>query len=373
MQASQIPSKFQKAFASGAASGNIRAIPVTTTDPDAASETLGWPPSTLTPEGAGGVAPDGRDMNGLDNQLSAWALWFSIGGPVTYDATQQTAIGGYPKGAIVASATTFGAFWLCTADNNMTNPDAGGSGWAQFPPLTVHGQCRFLYQGATQCALFPSGGNLITINGQSVTIPSGGVNLTNTGLAVNTLYYVYAYVSGGALTLTASATGHTTASNGVEVMSGDDAYTLVGMVYTNGSAQFSPQGYGVLSWFNRRSLWLSNANTSGLQTTSTSLTSIGAPPLTLLTWADEGVGADINGAVTNTNAGNSSSTGVAIDGNPLGTGSTFEPSTNSFSGPSSAKWGGYLSEGAHTAQIFGKVSAGTGEWGGAQMFINVVG
>ncbi len=120
-------------FGKNAAGGNIRPIPVTTTNPNAASESLGWPPSTFTPEGAGGVPPDGRDMNGLDNQLSAWALWYSIGGPVVYDSVQQAAIGGYPQYAIVGSVLTPGTFWQSTTDNNVTDPDASGAGWVSWP------------------------------------------------------------------------------------------------------------------------------------------------------------------------------------------------------------------------------------------------
>lgn len=133
MQASQIPTKFQIPFGQNASGGNIRTIPVTTTDPDRASQSLGWPPSVFTPEGAGGVPPDGRDFNGLDNMLSAWAQWYSIGGPIAWDSTQSAAIGGYPSGAIVGSVTAPGTYWQSTADNNTTNPDTGGAGWVSWP------------------------------------------------------------------------------------------------------------------------------------------------------------------------------------------------------------------------------------------------
>lgn len=134
MQLSGIPAKFYKAFGSGASPGNIRSIPVTSADPNAASQTVGWPANAFVPAGAGGVPPDGRDMNGLDNMLSAWAQWQAAGGAFPpYDATFQAAVGGYPKTAIVGSVTNPGTFWLCTADNNLTNPDAAGAGWSAFP------------------------------------------------------------------------------------------------------------------------------------------------------------------------------------------------------------------------------------------------
>lgn len=134
MQLSQIPAKFLKAFAANAAAGNIRAIPLNSSDPDAASQTVGWPPSTFTPEGAGGVPPDGRDMNGVMNQMSAWNQWQAAGGAfVPYDSAFQTAIGGYPNLAIIGSVSNPGTYWQSTVDNNATNPDTGGGGWVAWP------------------------------------------------------------------------------------------------------------------------------------------------------------------------------------------------------------------------------------------------
>jgi hypothetical protein len=46
-----------------------------------------------------------------------------------YDATFQTAIGGYPIGAIVESLFENLLFYASTVDNNVTNPDTGGAGW----------------------------------------------------------------------------------------------------------------------------------------------------------------------------------------------------------------------------------------------------
>lgn len=133
MQIADIPPKFQKAFGVNASAGNIRSIPVTTADPNAASLNLGWPPSTFTAQGAGGVPPDGRDMNGIHNQVTAWLRYLAAGGVVQYDATFSAAIGGYPKWSLVGSVTNPGTYWQSTADNNTTNPDAAGAGWQAWP------------------------------------------------------------------------------------------------------------------------------------------------------------------------------------------------------------------------------------------------
>jgi len=132
MQSSQIPDKSQRVFAQDATGSYVRAIPQTTSDPAAASFAQGFPPQTFTDEGAGGTPPDGRDFNGVFNFLSAWQRWAAAGGPIIYDATFQAGIGGYPRGAVVASTTSFGVFWISTTENNTTTPDTGGAGWRRF-------------------------------------------------------------------------------------------------------------------------------------------------------------------------------------------------------------------------------------------------
>lgn len=128
MLSSNIPDYKAKRFAQDATSGFIRTVPTTSSDPAAASFTLGFPPQTFTNESAGGTPPDGRDFNGILNYLSAWAQWVGLGGPVPYNSAVSSS-GGYPKGARVQSATTAPRIWLSTTENNTTNPDAGGAGW----------------------------------------------------------------------------------------------------------------------------------------------------------------------------------------------------------------------------------------------------
>lgn len=127
MLASNIPVAFAAAFANGAAGANI-----TTPVPANANNTtgragldLGFPPITFITEAGGGIPPNGKDFNGIFNQVTAWNRWQKAGGPVFYDSAFSTAVGGYPKGAILSSTVTNGQLWLCQADNNTTNPDGG--------------------------------------------------------------------------------------------------------------------------------------------------------------------------------------------------------------------------------------------------------
>lgn len=132
MQASNAPIKSAVPFAD---SGTKNAIPVASqigVTPGAASFMDGFPPLTMTPLAAGGVPPYGADFNGILNFLSAAARWQQAGGAYPYDPEFSTAIGGYPKGAMLKKSVGDG-YWLNLAENNTTNPDSGGSNWVALP------------------------------------------------------------------------------------------------------------------------------------------------------------------------------------------------------------------------------------------------
>lgn len=103
----------------------------------AASFNDGFPPLTMTPLSAGGIPPDGRDMNSVLNMISAWIRWYDAGGPIGFDSSFSGTVGGYPAGAILSSNSTLGAFWFNQIDANGTNPDGGGSNWLGFTPLDL--------------------------------------------------------------------------------------------------------------------------------------------------------------------------------------------------------------------------------------------
>jgi hypothetical protein len=130
MQRSDLPAKFLVPFADAALPANIRPVPLAPpVQPGAASLQEGFPPVNFLPVGAGGIPPFGEDFNGLLNQVTAWTRWVSAGVTVTFDSAFSTAVGGYPIGAVLASATVAGKLWISLQDNNTANPDAGGSTW----------------------------------------------------------------------------------------------------------------------------------------------------------------------------------------------------------------------------------------------------
>ncbi len=135
MKLSDIPAnKFPIPFANAAGPSYITTIPEASQigiTAGAASLTDGFVPLNFQPVGSGGVPPRGVDFNGLLKQITQWSQWQNAGGLVPYDSTFSTAIGGYPKGAVLASASTAGLIFVSTIDDNTNNPDSVSTGWSR--------------------------------------------------------------------------------------------------------------------------------------------------------------------------------------------------------------------------------------------------
>ncbi len=134
MQDSNTPVKIPLPFAAAAGGAYINAIPLLSQigipgQDGRASFTDGFPPKTFTPLATGGKGPFGSDANGLLHQVTNGLQWLQAGGPLFYDATFSSQISGYPRGALIQATGTLGLFWMSIVDNNMTDPDTGGSGW----------------------------------------------------------------------------------------------------------------------------------------------------------------------------------------------------------------------------------------------------
>ena len=130
MQLSQVPVQIVKAWATAGSKTNPIPVPSQISiTPGAASWTDGFPPLCDTNASAGGMPPTMPDMNGGLYQMSAIDLWMCAGGGFPYNSAFQTAIGGYPKGARVLMSSGNG-YWVSTTDNNVTDPNTGGAGWA---------------------------------------------------------------------------------------------------------------------------------------------------------------------------------------------------------------------------------------------------
>ncbi len=196
--------------------------------------------------------------------------------PTISDTGDVAGLGFLEFGAIAAPATPAagglrlykktGTTAVFVKDDTGAETQLGGG-------ASGHGQC-ILSKSGTNLLLQPFNGNQLIINGKAETIPDAGVTLAPTGLAASTTYFVYAYMSAGTMTLEASATAHatsTTAGNkGVEIKSGADTRSLVGMARTDGSTAWidTEQKRFVLSWFNRKPISTTNKFTASRNSTT---------------------------------------------------------------------------------------------------------
>lgn len=103
----------------------------------------------------------------------------------------------------------------------------------------ANGQCDLRISGAN-LILLPLKGNKLLINGSSYVIPAAGITLPVTGASASTMYYIYAYMSGGTMTLERSATIYQTDNaTGILTKTGDTTRTFVGWAKTNASPTWS--------------------------------------------------------------------------------------------------------------------------------------
>lgn len=133
MQSSNQPDKISLPFANSGAKQTIPVASQIGIEDARASYTDGFPPLTRIPLSAGGKPPFGTDMNGIFNAITDIQRWQSAGGLFKFDASFAAAIGGYPKGAVLAKADASGV-WRNLADDNVTNPDTGGANWIGVSP-----------------------------------------------------------------------------------------------------------------------------------------------------------------------------------------------------------------------------------------------
>lgn len=226
-----------------------------------------------------------------------------------------------------------------------------------FAPI---GECRLAVASGTSLVLSPYNGNGLKIAGVRYAIPTAGISIANTGLAATTLYHAYAWNNAGTLALELSTTGHATdtaAGNvGVEIKSGDNSRTYVGMVYT---AAGTPGPFSLCrSWFNRVALPVNGTGGSG---TCTSLTwsdacAGGGTPgaITFLAYADDAVWLGVAGAAGNSGSGYCQFA-VMVDG-VVDFPTTFTTGTANMCVSAFASLN--LAEGVHTAAIGVQVPGG---------------
>lgn len=219
----------------------------------------------------------------------------------------------------------------------------------------ANGDCRLALVGS-DLTLLPFKGNQITISSVNRSIPNSGAVVTSSGASPDTLYYIYAYYTGGAVTLEKSTTAYATdASTGVAIKSGDSTKVLVGMARTNGSSAWAL----VRSYFNDDGfVSRGHLSTERMITSATFIEVNSEIRVGFLVWDKETVTLQVNGTVRTDGgsfAGPNIATSVTIDStlqdtytlcNAVGAGASVPVST-SFTTKS-------LTEGYHVATVVGK-------------------
>ena len=111
-----------------AANGLKNNIPIA--DPQmfsSASYEKGFPKSTMKKVTEGGIPPQGKDFNGILNEISSHTVWTNAGGTYKFNGELSNAIGGYAKGAVlVADNLKFAVISLVNNNkiNFNTNPSS---------------------------------------------------------------------------------------------------------------------------------------------------------------------------------------------------------------------------------------------------------
>lgn len=292
-------------------------------------------------------------------------------GAVTFTCSGATTING-------AASLTLNQNDFATIVSDGTNYDAMvvPAPVAAAPVEAPSGGGRLAYSSATALTFRPFGNNKIKINGAIYTIPVAGIaGLANTSvyingtagqnLAANTVYRVYAFNNAGTITADFSTTTHmtstTSGNEGIEIKTGDDTRTLIGMIRTNASSQFvdaASQRF-ILSWFNRRGI----VSSAGLATTgataNTSYTEINSSEIRseFLTWGEEAVSAALCGNCSLSAAGYCAA-GLCFDGIvPSGATGWYGSVTGVYNNIGIALAGINLAEGYHYATLVGSTGS----------------
>lgn len=119
--------------------GDANVIPQSTTvGTGAASFDEGFPQITQVPIGAGGIAPDRKDFNGLFKLLADWLFYIQNGGIPAYNALYD-----YVEGRIVLH--TDNKAYFCIQVNDHTDPkDPSNSAyWSMIPTLADFNEIGF--------------------------------------------------------------------------------------------------------------------------------------------------------------------------------------------------------------------------------------
>lgn len=139
MNSSDLPSRISKPFAINGDKNTIPVDSTTTTDSNGvATFNKGFPPVTMQPLSAGGLPPDGKDVNGVLYSVTLQQQWQNSGMGYQFNSDFASVISGYPKGAFLPNATLSG-FWVNLNEANSISPESSTGAVTGWAPLANYG------------------------------------------------------------------------------------------------------------------------------------------------------------------------------------------------------------------------------------------
>lgn len=237
---------------------------------------------------------------------------------------------------------------------------------------TAAGQCRLTKSGANLLLSQMNGALLSFPDGSDAFVPSAGVTLAATSLAVDTNFYIYATKSAGVVNaLAASATAPAQDANtGIYYKTGDTTQVLIGLARTiTGPAWVDTAAQRfVRSWFNDPGISARNSLASDTTTTSASLVELNSGKRAeFLLWAGEPFLIAQSAFAKNNTNGTDSTTATGIDGTAAASNmiTKFSTATATIDGKNDAGISAAadpVAEGYHYATLLAAVTGGTGTW-----------
>jgi len=223
---------------------------------------------------------------------------------------------------------------------------------------------RLVFTSSTLLTYQPYNGDQIQWNGKWVTIPASGWGLTNVGL-LSSIDHFYVYYNGN--TIEASTAAHSASVNpdniGVEIRTGDDSRSLVGMFTMTTSTGFADNPFSrfTRTWFNDHGVQLTVGASATFSVTTAAMSEVSAAlELQVVTWngeliSDEQLGLVVLSSGLNMWGASRDGSFIAFDTvvqqtAPTGAGSTSMYNSNIIT---------ETSEGFHNFTVIARTSAGT--------------
>lgn len=148
----------------------------------------GFPLITMTPKEAGGIAPNGQDMNGIIYSISTDTVHRQKGERIKFDPAYAAKIGGYSQGAILQSNDKTREY-ISLIPNNLTDPNGSGTAgrWAIYAgagsiasaTASIAGIVKIvdnLSSNATDAALTANQGRVLGDRTQQATVTNVGIS-----------------------------------------------------------------------------------------------------------------------------------------------------------------------------------------------------